>query len=125
MAKILILENLATDIKTIARRHGAENLRVFGSFAKGAQTASSDLDLLVDFEPGRDLLDLVGLKQDLEERLGLRVDVVTEQGMSPYLRSRILEEARPMRDDRVYLQHIRDAIDDPALPPRASYPPSL
>ncbi len=96
MAKTLILENLAADIKTIARRHGAENLRVFGSFAKGVETASSDLDLLVDFEPGRDLLDLVGLKQDLEERLGLRVDVVTEQGMSPYLRSRILEEARPL-----------------------------
>jgi hypothetical protein len=96
MGKMLVLENLADDIKAIARRHGAANLRVFGSFAKGAETASSDLDLLVDFEPGRDLLDLVGLKQDLEKRLGLRVDVITEQGMSPYLRSRIMQEARPL-----------------------------
>jgi predicted nucleotidyltransferase len=96
MGRKLILENLADDIKAIARRHGAANLRVFGSFARGVETSSSDLDLLVDFEPGRDLLDLVGLKQDLEKRLGIRVDVVTEQGMSPYLRSRILEEARPL-----------------------------
>ena len=96
MGKRLVLEILAGDIKAIARRHGAANLRVFGSFARGTETLSSDLDLLVDFEPGRDLLDLVGLKQELEKRLGIRVDVVTEQGMSPYLRSRILEQARPL-----------------------------
>lgn len=96
MPQKLVLNSFAADIKVIARRYGAKNLRVFGSFARGAQTSSSDLDLLVEFEAGRDLLDLIGLKQDLETRFNIRVDVVTEQGMSPYLRSRILEEARPL-----------------------------
>jgi predicted nucleotidyltransferase len=63
---------------------------------EGDETASSDPDLLVDLEPGRDLLDLIGLKQELEPYLGISVDVLTEQGMSPYLRSRIFEEARPL-----------------------------
>jgi len=82
------------EIRRIARNHGAVRLRVFGSRASGAVTESSDLDLLADFEPGRDLLDLIGLKQDLEALLGCRVDVVTEAGLSPYLRDRILSEAR-------------------------------
>jgi predicted nucleotidyltransferase len=54
------------------------------------------VDLLVDFETGRDLLDVVALKQDLEALLGCRVDVVEEGGLSPYLRDRILEQAQPV-----------------------------
>ncbi len=86
----------ADDIRRIARRHGVVRLRVFGSRATGNASESSDVDLLVNLEPGRDLLDLVGLKQDLEALLRRRVDVVEEEGLSPYLRDRILQEAEPL-----------------------------
>ncbi len=95
MRDVLITEH-AEDIRRIASQHGAQRVRVFGSRVRGAAGESSDLDLLVDFEPGRDLLDLVALKQDLEEFLGCRVDVVEEEGLSPYLRKRVLEEARSL-----------------------------
>lgn len=84
------------EIRRIAKSHGAVRLRVFGSRATGSPTASSDLDLLAEFETGRDLLDLIGLKQDLESLLGCRVDVVTEASLSPYLRDRVLREARAL-----------------------------
>lgn len=78
-----------------AARHGACNVRVFGSVARGDATEDSDLDLLVEFEPGRNLFDLVGLKQEIEEALGDRtkVDVVTENGLPPRVRGRVLGEA--------------------------------
>ena len=71
-------------------------LRVFGSYAAGEANETSDLDLLVRFEPGKDLLDLVALKQDLEELLGRQVDVVEEDALSPYIRDKVLQEARPL-----------------------------
>jgi len=81
------------EIQQIARQHGARNLRVFGSVALGEAAEGSNLDLLVEMEPGRSLLDLVAVKQDLEELLGCKVDVVTEAAVSPYLRERVLNEA--------------------------------
>jgi predicted nucleotidyltransferase len=81
------------EIEQIARQHGARNLRVFGSVARGEAAEGSDLDLLVEMEPGRNLLDLVAIKQDLEDLLGCKVDVVTEAAVSPYLRERVLNEA--------------------------------
>lgn len=86
----------ADELKTLAARFGARNLRVFGSRATGAARPDSDLDLLIELEPGRDLFDLVELKQALEERTGGPVDVVTDRGLSPYLRTSILESARPL-----------------------------
>ena len=86
----------AEEVRRIARRHGAVRVRVFGSYATGAASESSDLDLLVDFEPGRDLLDLIAVKQDVEAALGRSVDVAEEDGLSPYLRDRIVREARPL-----------------------------
>jgi predicted nucleotidyltransferase len=83
-------------ILTIAVRHGARNVRMFGSRARGETGNQSDLDLVVDLEPGRSLLDHVGLWQDLEDALGCKVDVVVEGGISPYLEDRILLEARPI-----------------------------
>ena len=85
-----------TEIRRLARAHGVRHLRVFGSQGRGEGRAGSDLDLLVDLQPGRDLLDLVGFKLDLEDVLGCPVDVVTEASLSPYLRKRILAEARPL-----------------------------
>jgi predicted nucleotidyltransferase len=80
-------------ILRLAAEHGARNVRVFGSVARGTASETSDLDLLVAMEPGRTLLGLVALNQDLEDVLGRPVDVVTEGELSPYLRDRILAEA--------------------------------
>jgi uncharacterized protein len=82
-------------ILAIAARHGADNLRLFGSVARG-KPAPNDVDVLVNLQPGRSLLDQVGLQQDLEELLGCPVDVVVEGGISPYLEERILAEAVPL-----------------------------
>lgn len=73
----------------MAAQHGARNLRVFGSVARGEADAASDLDLLVDVEPGRSLIDLGELLVDLEAEFGTRVDVVTEAGLRPALRERV------------------------------------
>ena len=78
-----------------AARHGARNVRVFGSVARGTNTEESDLDLLADMEPGRDLFDLVALKHEIEEVLGRQVDVLTENSISPHLREKVLREAVP------------------------------
>jgi predicted nucleotidyltransferase len=85
-----------SDIVRIARRHGAQSVRVFGSRARGDGGPESDLDLLVTLEAGRTLLDLVAIKQDLEDLLHYPVDVVTEGGLSPHLRETILAEALPL-----------------------------
>jgi len=69
---------------------------VFGSLAQGEGTESSDLDLLVTLEEKRSLLDLVGLKLDIEDLLQRPVDVVTERALSPYIRERVLAEAMPL-----------------------------
>jgi predicted nucleotidyltransferase len=80
-------------ILEIARRYGASDIRIFGSVARGDATDSSDLDLIVRFEPGRSLLDHGGLIEDLQEFLGVRVDVVSEDGMRERFRSRVTKEA--------------------------------
>jgi len=81
---------------SLAERRGARNIRVFGSVARGEAGPESDLDLLVEMEPGRSLLDHIALIQDLEEVLGYRVDVVTEAGLRERIRPRVLREARPL-----------------------------
>lgn len=77
----------------MAARHGARNVRVFGSVLHGDDRPDSDVDLLVEVEPGRSLLDIIGLEQELEGLLGRRVEVLTDGGLSPYLEQRILAEA--------------------------------
>lgn len=83
-------------ILELAAKHGAANVRVFGSAARGDASEASDLDLLVAMEAGRTLLDLVGLWQDLEELLGCKVHVLTDGGVSPHLQDKIYSEARPL-----------------------------
>jgi uncharacterized protein len=90
------LRQKRNDILRIAARYGARNLRVFGSVARGDDRAHSDVDLLVDMDPDRSLLDIVGLGQDLEELLDRRVDVLTGASLHPALRDRILAESRPL-----------------------------
>jgi hypothetical protein len=84
------------EILGYAASHGARNVRVFGSAARGEAGVASDVDLLVEMEPGRSLLDLVGLWQDLEDLLGTHVDVLSDGGVSPHLRERIYAEAVPL-----------------------------
>jgi predicted nucleotidyltransferase len=84
------------EILGCAASYGARNVRVFGSAARGDASATSDVDLLVEMEPGRSLLDLIGLWQDLEDMLSTHVDVLSEGGMSPHLRERIYAEAIPL-----------------------------
>jgi predicted nucleotidyltransferase len=91
-----ILREYRAEILDLALRHGARNVRVFGSLARGEGSEESDLDLLVTLGEGRSLLDIVGLKQDLEELVHRPVDVVTEQALSPYLREQVLAEAVPL-----------------------------
>ena len=83
------------EIARIASRHGARNVRVFGSAGRG-QVEASDLDILVNMAAGRSLLDLIALSNELRDALGVDVDVVSENGLSPYLRERILAEAVPL-----------------------------
>ncbi len=80
----------------IAAERGASNLRVFGSVAKGVDKEGSDVDLLVDVRKGTSLLGLVGLQQDMEDALGVKVDLCTEGGLHPELKEHILSEARPV-----------------------------
>lgn len=87
------LKDKRDDILRIAARHGASNVRIFGSVARGEATAESDVDFLVELEPDRSLMDHAALMLDLEELLGRRVDVATERGLKPSFRERILEEA--------------------------------
>jgi predicted nucleotidyltransferase len=77
------------DILRIAQRHGARNIRIFGSIARGDADAESDIDLLVDLEPGRSLLDPGGFQMELQELFKRRVDVVTERGLRERIRERV------------------------------------
>jgi predicted nucleotidyltransferase len=90
------LHAIREDILRIAATHGARNIRLFGSAARGEDRPGSDLDLLVDMESGRSLLDLVALGQDLEELLQRKVDVITDSSVHPAIRPHILADARPL-----------------------------
>jgi len=83
-------------ILRIARKHGARNIRIFGSVARNEADRDSDIDFLVDMEPGRSLFDLGGLLMDLQELLHCRVDVVTEKGLRERIRNSVLKEAKPL-----------------------------
>ena len=96
MARSHRLHAERTTILDIARRHGAGNVRVFGSVARGDARPESDIDFLVDLEPGRSLFDLGGLAMDLEEFLGRPVDVVTERGLRERIRANVLRDARAL-----------------------------
>jgi len=88
-----IIKNRRNEILAIATRYGASNIRVFGSMAHGNESPESDIDIIVKMEKGRSLLDIIAIKQDIEELLGRKVDVVTEASISPYIRDNVLKEA--------------------------------
>jgi len=84
------------EILRLAAEHGARNIRLFGSVVRGEAGTNSDVDFLVELEPGRTLLDQAALLQDLEELLGCRVDVVEPEALHWYVRDRVLAEATPL-----------------------------
>ena len=88
-----LLRTHREDILKIASRHGAYNVRIFGSAARGEARPDSDIDVLVEFEPGHSLLDRISLMRELEELLGQKVDVVTEQALHHYIRDEVLQQA--------------------------------
>jgi predicted nucleotidyltransferase len=84
------------EILSIAACYGAHNVRVFGSVARGEADEQSDIDLLVEFEQGRSLLDHAALLLELRKTLGVSVDVVSDRGIKPRIRERVLREAVPL-----------------------------
>jgi hypothetical protein len=91
-----ILRQKRQEILEIAAKHGAYNVRLFGSVARGEADEKSDVDVLVELEPEKSLFDLGGLLMDLERLLGCKVDVVTVRGLKKRIRERVLNEAVPL-----------------------------
>jgi len=96
MSTIEKMRQMRAEITEIARRHGASKIRVFGSVARGEDTVESDVDLLVDAGPNASSWFPAGLIIDLENLIGRHVEIVTEKGLSPFLRERVLAEAVPL-----------------------------
>ena len=92
----VLTDDLRRRIREIARERGATSVRVFGSVARGDDGPDSDLDLLVTLRPGTSLWDLIGMNRDVEELVGRKVDVATENGLKPLIRDRVLAEAVPL-----------------------------
>lgn len=90
------LKSKRKDILRLAKRYGTSNLRVFGSVARGEANSNSDIDLLVELEPGRSLFDLGGLLVELENLLECKVDLLTEKSLHWYIRDKVLNEAQPL-----------------------------
>jgi predicted nucleotidyltransferase len=91
--KIEDLKEKREQILGIAERHGARRVQIFGSLARGESETDSDVDFLIELKPGKTLLDIIAIKQDLEDFLQCRVDVVTQNTVSPYIRDEIVAQA--------------------------------
>jgi len=96
MGQVDLLAGKREEVLRIAAKYGARKVRVFGSVARGEADGQSDVDFLVEMEPGRSLLDLGGLQMELEALLGCSVDVVTERALKARVRERVLQEAVPL-----------------------------
>ena len=88
-----IVKEKRKEILRIAAKYGAHNIRIIGSVARGETAPNSDIDLLVQFDPGRGLLDHAGLILELQSFLGIKVDVASERGLKPWVREHIVKEA--------------------------------
>jgi len=91
--KIEALKQKRAEIIPIAERNGSRKVRILGSLVRGDSGIDSDVDFLIELEPERSLLDIVAIKQDLEDLLQRKVDVVTESAVSPYIRREIVRQA--------------------------------
>jgi uncharacterized protein len=97
---VALLEKLReqrSEILQVAARHGAFNVRIFGSVVRGEETPDSDIDFLIDYDHGKTSPWFPGgLLMDLQDLLGRKVDVLTDRGISPWIRERVLAEAKPL-----------------------------
>lgn len=91
-----VLARRRTEILDVARKRGVQNVRVYGSVARGDDTAASDLDLLISLEPGRDLVDLMAFREDVATILGVEIDVSTVELLRPAIRRRAVAEGVPL-----------------------------
>jgi len=91
-----LLREKRQEVLRVAEKHGARNVRIFGSAARGQADEQSDIDLLVRMDPGRSLLDHAALWLEIEQLLGCKVDVVSEGGLKPRIRERVLRDAVPL-----------------------------
>lgn len=87
-------EEIFKKIIKFLKREGAKKISVFGSYVRGEEKAESDIDIIVEFSERKSLLDIVGIEQALSEKLGLKVDLLTEKSISPYIIDRIKEEMK-------------------------------
>jgi hypothetical protein len=94
MTTIELITSKIDQIKKLTESYGARDLRIFGSVARKEDGPDSDIDLLVNLEKDRNLLDLIALEQDLSDLLGRKVDLLTEDGISKHIRKQIIAEAR-------------------------------
>jgi len=90
------IEDFNRQIIPVLKRFGVKRASLFGSSARGEDREDSDIDILVEFEAGKSLLDLAGLKIELEELLGRRVDLLTFNSLHPLLKDKILKEQKPI-----------------------------
>ncbi|MCX6377782.1 MAG: nucleotidyltransferase family protein [Armatimonadetes bacterium] len=91
-----LLESKREEILRIAAKHGARNVRIFGSVARGEADDASDVDFMVEFEPTVSLFDHASLLVELEDLLGRKVDVASMRGLKERIRDRVLREAVPL-----------------------------
>jgi hypothetical protein len=92
MVTLSDIQNKRAEILKLADKYGADNVRVFGSVVRGTAVEGSDLDLLVRMSPGRSLIDRIALMQDLEDILHIKVDIVNEKALHPFIRETVLKE---------------------------------
>jgi uncharacterized protein len=95
-SRLAQIRRLRIPLEEAAQKHGVRDLRVFGSVARGDDAFKSDVDLLVEIEPARTLLDLIGFQQDAEDILGIRVRAAAPRLLKPRIRTRAIREARPL-----------------------------
>ena len=88
------MDKMIQKLIQILKKHGVKKIEIFGSYARGEAREGSDLDVVVEFEERKSLLELVGIEQELEEQLGIKIDLLTEAFISPYLIGRIKKESR-------------------------------
>ena len=88
------MDELIEKLMQILKKHGAKKIKIFGSYARGEAKKGSDLDIIVEFDKRKTLLELVGIEQELEDQLGIKIDLLTEDSISPYLIERINRESK-------------------------------
>jgi len=88
------MDEIIDKLVSILKKHGAKKIGIFGSYARGEQKETSNLDVIVEFEKRKSLLEIVGIEQELEDALGIKVDLLTRASISPYLIERIEKESK-------------------------------